>query len=146
MSRLTRDGTAKSVSPDQILRHERGQKNIHFPCSANHEQDWQPCPVDSSLAICDDHTPACSVLPDQRINMHLLFLYYCVCVCCMCCHPIYSVHQACARTNRGHTGGRPLRISHPPSFCGAYLNFYCEKDSAVLFLINLKVEFCVPTN
>ena len=23
-----------------ILRHERGQGNIHFPCSADHEQDW----------------------------------------------------------------------------------------------------------
>ena len=34
----------------------RGQGNIHFPCSANHEQDWQPCPVDPYSAICDDHT------------------------------------------------------------------------------------------
>ena len=25
------------------------------------------------------------------------------------------------------------RISHPPSFCGACLNFYREKDSAVPF-------------
>ena len=36
MSRLTRDGTAESVSRDQILRHVRGQGNIHFPCSADH--------------------------------------------------------------------------------------------------------------
>ena len=28
------------------LRRERGQGNIHFPCSADHEQDWQPYPVD----------------------------------------------------------------------------------------------------
>ena len=35
ISRLTRDGTA-----------ERGQGNIHFPCPADHEQDWQPYPVD----------------------------------------------------------------------------------------------------
>ena len=42
MSRLTRDGTAKPVSRDQILRRERGQGNVHFPCSADHEQDWQP--------------------------------------------------------------------------------------------------------
>ena len=52
MSRLTRDGTAEPVSRDQILRRERGQGNIIFP-SADHEQDWQPHPVDSSLAICD---------------------------------------------------------------------------------------------
>ena len=47
VSRLTRDGTAEPVSRDQILRHVRGQGNIHCPCSAEHEQDWQPYPVDS---------------------------------------------------------------------------------------------------
>ena len=46
MSRLTRDRTAELVSRDQILRRERGQGNIHFPCSADHVQDWQPYPVD----------------------------------------------------------------------------------------------------
>ena len=56
VSRLTRDGTAEPVSRDQILRHARGQGNVHFPCSADHEQDWQPYPVDPYFAICDDHT------------------------------------------------------------------------------------------
>ena len=56
MSRLTRDGTAEPVARDQILRHARGQGNINFPCSADHEQDWQPYPVDPYSAICDDHT------------------------------------------------------------------------------------------
>ena len=56
MSRLTRDGAAEPVSRDQNLRRERGQGTINFPCSANHEQDWRPYPVDTSLAICDDHT------------------------------------------------------------------------------------------
>ena len=56
MSRLTRDGTAEPVSRDQILRHARGQGKINFPCSADHEQDWQPYPVDPYSAICDDHT------------------------------------------------------------------------------------------
>ena len=55
-SRLTRDGTAEPVSRDQILRHARGQGNIHFPCSADHEHDWQPYPVDPYSAICEDHT------------------------------------------------------------------------------------------
>ena len=55
-SRLTRDGTAEPVSRDQILRHARGQGNIHFPCSADHKQDWQPYPVDPYSAICNDHT------------------------------------------------------------------------------------------
>ena len=56
MSKLTRDGTAEPVSRDQILRHARGQGNINCPCSADHEQDWQPYPVDPYSAICDDHT------------------------------------------------------------------------------------------
>ena len=56
MSRLRRDGTAKPVSRDQILRHVRGQGNINFPCSADHEQDSPPYPVDPYAAICDYHT------------------------------------------------------------------------------------------
>ena len=56
MSRLTRDGTAEPVSRDQILRHARGQGNGHFPCSADHEQDWQPYPVDRYSAMYDGHT------------------------------------------------------------------------------------------
>ena len=48
--------TAEPVSRDQILRRERGQGHFNVPCSADHEQDWQPYPVGSSLVICDDHT------------------------------------------------------------------------------------------
>ena len=73
MSRLTRDGTAEPVSRDQILRHVRGQGNIKFPCSAGHERDWQPYPVDSYSAICDDHTyihPRGTYIL-QNINMFL---------------------------------------------------------------------------
>ena len=57
-------------------------------------------------------------------------IYLCVCVCC---HPIFSGRQVCGRTSRGHTGGRPHRIFHPPSFCGTCLNFSREKDPAVPF-------------
>ena len=56
MSRLKRDRTTAPVSRDQILRRERRQNNINFPCSADHEQDWQSYPVDQYSAICDDHT------------------------------------------------------------------------------------------
>ena len=42
MSRLMRDGAGEPVSQDQILRRERGQGNIHFSCSADHVQGWQP--------------------------------------------------------------------------------------------------------
>ena len=56
MNRLTRDRTAKPVSRDQILRRERGQGNMNFPCSADHEQDWQPYPVDPYSCYMCDHT------------------------------------------------------------------------------------------
>ena len=57
MSRLTRGRAAEPVSRDQILRRERRrQGNINFPCSADHEQDWQPYPVDPYSAMCEDHT------------------------------------------------------------------------------------------
>ena len=41
--------TAEPVSRGQILRRERGQEIIHFPCSADHGQDWQHYPVGPSL-------------------------------------------------------------------------------------------------
>ena len=56
MSRLTRDWTTKTVSRDQILRHERGQGNINFPCLADHEQDWQPYSVDPYSCYMCGHT------------------------------------------------------------------------------------------
>ena len=54
--RLTRDGTAEPVSRGQILRRERGQENISFPCSADHVQNWQPYPVDPCSCHMCDHT------------------------------------------------------------------------------------------
>ena len=56
MSGLARHGTAEAVSRDQILRRERGQGNIVFLCPADHDQDWQPYPVDLYSAIFDDYT------------------------------------------------------------------------------------------
>ena len=59
---MTRGETAEPVSRDRILRRERGQHGnttilseyLFFPCSAGHEQDWQPLPdrvVDPCPAI-----------------------------------------------------------------------------------------------
>ena len=46
MSKLTLDGITEPVSRDQILRRERGQRIIHNRClAADHELDWQSCPV-----------------------------------------------------------------------------------------------------
>ena len=59
----TRDGTAEPVSRDQTLRRERGLGNIHFPpCSADHDQDWQPYPVDPY---------SCYIISDNYTNMHI---------------------------------------------------------------------------
>ena len=56
---------------------------------------------------------------------------YSVCVCVF--FPFILDIKFVGRTSRGHTGGRSHRISHPPSFCGACLNFSRENDSAIIF-------------
>ena len=54
---MTRDGTAEPVRADQILKKsEQGQKNVHFSCSADHWQVWQPYTIDPYPAKCDNHT------------------------------------------------------------------------------------------
>ena len=74
MSRLTRDGTAEPVSRDEILRRARGQGNVHFPCSAHHEQDWQPYSVDPYIysAICDDHIGSKAHIYQQRTQLTIV--------------------------------------------------------------------------
>ena len=64
MSRSTRDGTAEIFSKDKTLRRERGQGNIHFLCSAHHEQDWKPYPVDPYFCYI---MPVCSHTYIQNI-------------------------------------------------------------------------------
>ena len=72
MSRLTRDGAAESVSQDHILRRERGQGNIIFPCSADHEQDWQPYPVDSYSGYMCAYTVVLANIPLRRFGRSVL--------------------------------------------------------------------------
>ena len=70
--------------------------------------------------------------PDCAVMCNLINIYMCVCVLCVSFPFILDI-KFVGRTSRGHTGGRSHRISHPPSFCGAYLNFSGEKDSAITF-------------
>ena len=56
-----------------------------------------------------------------------------VCVCMYVFFPYILDIKFVEGTSRGHTGGRSHRTSHPPSFCGACLNFSSEKDSAIPF-------------
>ena len=54
------------VSRDQILRHERGQGKKYFPCSADHEHDWQPYPVDPYSCCMCGHT---CMSPDSHTHL-----------------------------------------------------------------------------
>ena len=50
--RLTRDGTAESVSRDKILRRERGQGNIIFPVQLTTSKIGNLTRLILTLAIC----------------------------------------------------------------------------------------------
>ena len=77
MSRLTRDRTSEPVSRDQIFKLERRQGNINFPCSADHEQDWQPYPVDSySCYMCHHTYIQYSIYNFYHFTDTVLYQYY----------------------------------------------------------------------
>ena len=68
---------SEPFSRDKILRRERDSGNIHFPCSADHEQNWQPYPVDPHSAISDGHTYTyrycCKIdTPEQELERRAL--------------------------------------------------------------------------
>ena len=56
-----------------------GTGEYYFPCSADHEQDWQPYPVDPYSAICDDHTYIHALLASKKKTVvsvyHVPFVY-----------------------------------------------------------------------
>ena len=78
---MTRDGTAKAVSRDQILRRERGQGKLHFPCSTDNEQDWKPYPVDQYSAESGDHTYIHTYAYNLDKTCHLWSHQHSFCVC-----------------------------------------------------------------
>ena len=49
-----RDCRTRLARPNSQARTGTGE--YYFPCSADHERDWQPYPVDPYSDICDDHT------------------------------------------------------------------------------------------
>ena len=61
----------------------------------------------------------------------------CVGVCVFSSHSFWTSSSldvpAGVTQEKGHTGERSHRNSHPPSFCDACLNFSREKDSAIPF-------------
>ena len=56
MSRLTRNGTAETVSRDQILRRERGQGIFIFPVQLTTSRIGNLTRLILTLDKCDDHT------------------------------------------------------------------------------------------
>ena len=58
---------------------------------------------------------------------------FCLSLCVCVFFPFILDIKFVGRTSRGHTRGRSHRIFHPPSFCGACLNFSREKDPAIPF-------------
>ena len=76
---------------------------------------------------------------NYRIWCHILHkivycIYCCRAVCVVCVFfPFILDIKFVGRTSRGYTGGRSHRISHPPPFCGAFLNFSREKESVIPF-------------
>ena len=81
------------------------------------------------------------LLPDVILLTPFKYHVVCVCVCvCVCVLSSYSFWTSSSldvptgvTQEGGHTGGGSHRISHPPSFCSACLNFSREKDSAIPF-------------
>ena len=64
------ESITRTTTTTILHRRERGQGNIHFPCSADHEQYWQPYPVDPNSAICDAYTYIHTYI-DILINMYI---------------------------------------------------------------------------
>ena len=75
------DGTAELVSRDHILRRERGQGNINFPCSSDHvQEDGNLTRLIHTLAICVTihtyiHAVTISVCTGTG-NVYCLYLAY----------------------------------------------------------------------
>ena len=69
----------------------------------------------------------------SRVSINRLLLSILLVVSCVVFFSFILDIKFVGRTSWGHTGGRSHRIFHPPSFCGACLNFSREKDSALPF-------------
>ena len=99
--------------------------------------------VHITLMIVPPSLPQLLTVFEELRSLVILYRYYlihtysslialrCVCVCVFFLF-ILDI-KFVGRTSRGHTGGRSHRISHPPSFCGACLNFSRDKDPAIPF-------------
>ena len=88
-------------------------------------------PSTTTTGIQQPQTSNSSDFTSELLLVHT-FSVWSLCVCVF--FPFILDIKFVGRTSRGHTGGRSHhRVFHPPSFCGACLNFSREKDSAFPF-------------
>ena len=74
MSRLTWDGTAQPDPGDQILRHEGGQRNIHFYVqltTSRIRNITRLIHAGSLLYVCGDHATCSGCGKERRILIGL---------------------------------------------------------------------------
>ena len=130
------------ISPPQIVSVEAAFFSVHSVLLFVGTN----CPVEFSRYTIHRTQKYCMcVCVCVFIKLHIttqsgpvILVILCVCVCvwcvCVCVFFLFILDiKFVGRTSRGHTGGRSHRSSHPPSFCGACLNFSREKDSAIPF-------------
>ena len=67
-------------------------------------------------------------LVDREVEIYVRFTSLGMCVCVVFFSQIILDIKFVGRTSRGHTGGRSHRISHPPPFGGACLNFFFSRE------------------
>ena len=102
------------ASRDQIHRRKRGEGNIFFPCSVDHEQDWQPYPVDPYSAMCTYlHLSLCGVMGSIKCRGRsgILPATYCFFL-----HPIKGHLQFCSTF---------FSFTEFPHFC-SFLFLFCR--------------------
>ena len=65
---MTRDGTAETVSRDQVLRRELGQGKNIFPVQLTTSRIGNLTRLIDTLTICDEHTYTHPVAPSSEIR------------------------------------------------------------------------------
>ena len=95
-----------------------GAGKFHFPFSADHEQDWQPYPVDQYSAIYDTRCSVSTaqlrtavVVPNTRLISFLLFYTFFFFLVSLIADEPHHYHPAC-----GHRGSSHLSPLHALQF------------------------------
>ena len=73
-----RDGWTRLTRPNSQARTGTGE--YYFPCSADHEQDWQPYSVGSYSAICDGHTYIHTYMHRRKVTQDFSSTFFLRCV------------------------------------------------------------------